>query len=60
MSKKLHIKDLRRDEIAEAVTHAAGGTYDFSKEHRRGLLVIVGAVVVVVIVGVIVAWPGST
>jgi hypothetical protein len=56
MSKKFHAKDLRRDEVAEAVTHAAEGTYEFSREHRRGLLWGGIAIAVIAVAGIVIAW----
>lgn len=56
MSKKLHAKDLRRDEVAEVVTHAAEDTVRFSQQHRRGLVVGAAAVAVLAIGAVVVAW----
>lgn len=56
MSKKLHVKELRRDEVVEAVAHAAEGTFEFSQQHRNGLLYGVLGLLLVVIVGIVVAW----
>ena len=56
MSKKLHAKDLRRDEVVEAVSHAGEATYEFSREHRSGLLYGGIAVLAVALIGIVVAW----
>ncbi len=56
MSKKLHVKDLKRDQVAEAVIHAAEGTWTVASEHRRPLLLGAIAVAVLIVGGVLVAW----
>lgn len=56
MSKKLHLKDLRRDEDVVAVNKAAESTFEFSQQHRRGLLYAGLAILAIAIVGVLIAW----
>lgn len=56
MSKKLHAKDLRRDEVAEAVTHAADGALTVARSHQRPFVIGAIAVLVLGLAAIIVAW----